>query len=251
MSNCANALALCQRVGTRRSGLWGREIPSFCMRNWSVGRFRPSRAAAPFGPANTQLVCSKTDRICLRSTSSRVEKPLVWPFSAPRTFKSARGTLSSGPWEKIHRTLNHILQLANVSRPWIANQRVHGLGRDGVDRLGHIEGEMLREVPNQERNIFGPLAQRRNVNGKNVQAVEQIGAELLLFYHRPQIAIGRGNEPGVVRRVREPPKRSYFRSCRTRNSLGCNSRGISPTSSRKMVPWEANQIAQYAAQLRR
>lgn len=55
--------------------LCGREIPSFCIRNCNVGRFIPSFAAAPFGPAKTQLLCSRTDRMCLLSISSSVAAP--------------------------------------------------------------------------------------------------------------------------------------------------------------------------------
>src|SRR5258708_4164042 len=81
----AHTLAACQIVGmpfaqlaqSYVQGFLGREIPSFCIRNCGVGRFIPSRAAAPFGPAKTQLVCSRTDRICFLSTSSRVATPFA------------------------------------------------------------------------------------------------------------------------------------------------------------------------------
>ena len=79
------------------------------------------------------------------------------------------GTLRIGPLRKNDRALNHILQLADISRPGIADQRVHGFGRDGFDLLAHIKREMLREVADQERYVFGALAQRRHMNGKNVQ----------------------------------------------------------------------------------
>ena len=45
-------------------------------------------------------------------------------------------------------------------------------------------------------------------------------------------AISRASE----RKVRELPRRSNSRSCRTRSSLGCSSSGISPISSRNIVP---------------
>src|SRR5579864_819434 len=43
-----------------------------------------------------------------------------------------------------------------------------------------------------------------------------------------------------TRTVRFEPSRSNSWSCRTRNSLGCSSIGISPTSSRNNVPLSAN-----------
>ena len=86
-------------------------------------------------------------------------------------------------------------------------------------------------------NIFGSFAQRRNTDGKHVQTVEQILAELLLIDHRRKIAIGRRDQPRVAAMVRVPPSRSNSRSCKTRRSFGCSSRGISPISSRNTVPW--------------
>ena len=53
-----------------------RTMPSFFIRKWSVVRFIPSRAAAPCGPATTQFVSFKIDRMCSRSASLRV-LPLV------------------------------------------------------------------------------------------------------------------------------------------------------------------------------
>src|ERR1700733_4237408 len=118
------------------------------------------------------------------------------PFSSTG-FQIAQWNLEYWPFRKNHRPLDHILQLADISRPRIANQRVHGLRGDGVDLPAHIESEMLRKVPDEEWDVFGALAQRRDVNGKNVEPIEQIRAEFLLFYHGFEIAIGRGDEAGV------------------------------------------------------
>ena len=49
-----------------------RAIPSFFMRKWSVERFIPSRIAAPLGPDTTHLVSFRIERMCSRSTSTRV-----------------------------------------------------------------------------------------------------------------------------------------------------------------------------------
>ena len=48
------------------------EIPSFCILQISVVRFRPSLAAAPFGPPITHAVASSVCRIAARSDSLRV-----------------------------------------------------------------------------------------------------------------------------------------------------------------------------------
>ena len=48
-----------------RSSMAVREsrMPSLCIRSWSVERFTPRRAAAPFGPATTPFAFSKARRI--------------------------------------------------------------------------------------------------------------------------------------------------------------------------------------------
>jgi hypothetical protein len=48
-----------------------RAMPSFCILNWRVDRFIARRAAAPFGPATTQLHSLRVLRICWRSVSSK------------------------------------------------------------------------------------------------------------------------------------------------------------------------------------
>ena len=52
-------------------------IPSLCIRDCSVERFIPSRAAAPFGPAIVQFVCSSARRICWRAVLSRTARMLL------------------------------------------------------------------------------------------------------------------------------------------------------------------------------
>src|SRR5260370_23385422 len=54
--------------------LWrqGRKIPSFCILQIRVVRFKPSLAAAPFGPPITQPTASSVCKIRARSESLRV-----------------------------------------------------------------------------------------------------------------------------------------------------------------------------------
>src|ERR1700730_9990136 len=57
---------------SRLLGRPGREIPSFCILWISVVRFKPSLAAAPFGPPITQPTPCSVCRISARSESFRV-----------------------------------------------------------------------------------------------------------------------------------------------------------------------------------
>src|SRR5262245_23600488 len=54
---------------------------------------------------------------------------------------------------------------------------------------------MVGKMPHQQRDILRPLAQRRHLYGKDMQAIEEIGAELLRLHHSREIAVGRGDQP--------------------------------------------------------
>ena len=86
-----------------------------------------------------------------------------------------------------------------------------------------------------------PLAQRRQRDREDVQAVVEVAAERARRDHRPR---GRGwSRRRCARRpacVRVPPRRSNSCSWRTRSSFGCSSSGMSPISSRKSVPPSAS-----------
>ncbi len=79
---------------------------------------------------------------------------------------------------------------------------------------------MLGEMSDKEWNIFFPFPQRRNVNGKYIQPVEQSErnrcSSTIALKSRLVAAINRA----FVRRVPELPRRSNSRSCRTRKSFG-------------------------------
>ena len=65
------------------------------------------------------------------------------------------------------------------------------------DALVHPRRELLREVLHERRNVIGPLAQRRIENRKDVEAIVEIAAELLVGDHLREIAVGCRDEPDV------------------------------------------------------
>ena len=105
----------------------GRAMPSLRMRNCSVERFIPRRAAAPFGPATTQLLRSSAATMCRRSASSSVSR-----LPARRRLRRAERTSRLGgrsapqsarrAWapRQDHGALDQVLQLADVARPVVA-----------------------------------------------------------------------------------------------------------------------------------
>jgi hypothetical protein len=76
-------------------------------------------------------------------------------------------------------------------------RRLHGFRRDLSDGFFHVTGVAPDEMQDQRRDILGPLSQRWDQDGKDVEAIEQILAEVagsdLLF----QIAVGGGDEAQV------------------------------------------------------
>src|SRR4051794_11781399 len=52
-------------------------------------------------------------------------------------------------------------------------------------------------MADQQGDVFGALAQGRDTDGEDVEAVVQVRAELLVGDEGFEIAIGRGDEPGV------------------------------------------------------
>ena len=81
------------------------------------------------------------------------------------------------PTTQDDRTLDDILQLANVSRPRISLAELQCPLVDPVDPLGHLLGETLDEVLDQNRNVLAPFSERRHLNRKDIQSVEQIRSE--------------------------------------------------------------------------
>ena len=69
--------------------------------------------------------------------------------------------------------------------------------RDPGDRLPHLRREPGHEVLGQERDVVAALAQRRQPDRDDVDAVEQVLAERALGHHLRQVAIGGGDDADV------------------------------------------------------
>src|SRR5262249_61744784 len=93
------------------------------------------------------------------------------------------------------RAFYDVLQLANVSRPVVALQKLQGLLGDIRDTFSGFLGVASNEVLDEQRNIFGSLAQRRNYDRKNIQPVEKVGAEGSRRHRSPQVTIGCRDHP--------------------------------------------------------
>lgn len=93
--------------------------------------------------------------------------------------------------------LDDVLQLADISRIVVAEEQGHGLGAG----LGHSPAAQVvhpgDKTFNQKGNILHALAERRQMQADDIDAVKQVAAELALFHHGRQVAIGGGDDPGA------------------------------------------------------
>ncbi len=78
-----------------------------------------------------------------------------------------------------HDPLGHGFQLADVPRPLVRLQRAHGVGRELRRRDVVLHAQRLDEMLPQDRHVVAPFTQRRDDEVDDVQAVEQVVAELL------------------------------------------------------------------------
>jgi len=153
-----------------------------------VDRFIPRRAAAPFRPATTQLHCSALSGSAdvliapelheVRRLSAISEKFLSTAWPALGNLKSLTSTVRAGPVEMIYGPLDHILEFSYVSGHWYRHRA--SIAAEAIVSMVffHTSGELLREVPHQERNVSLPFPQGRNVDGKNIHAEKEIRSNL-------------------------------------------------------------------------
>ena len=139
--------------------------------------------------------------MCSFSTSISLALRLARrPSSTPAT-----GIVKRVPGRHDHRALDDVAQLADVAGPGIRLQRGHVVPGDRLDALAERLRELLDEAPDQQRNVLGPLAQRRHADREDVEPVVQVLAERPRRDQLLEIAVGRGDDPHVdVDRLRAP-----------------------------------------------
>jgi len=96
-------------------------------------------------------------------------------------------------------------------------------------------------MPDQHRYVLTAIAQRSNRQWENMQSIEQVASEFTVCNHLLQVAVSGGYHTDIHLLCAHASQPFKFRvPAKTRNSFGCNSRGMSPTSSRKRVPLSRN-----------
>ena len=135
-----------------------------------------------------------------------------------------------------HRALHGVLQLADVARPGVFDQHRQRFGRER-HLLADVARDALDEMMRELRDVFLAIAQRRNRDRKHRQPEIEVLAELARRHRLPQHAVRRRDDADVDRESSAlPPSRSMRLVSIARSIFACSASGISPISSRKMVP---------------
>jgi len=151
-------------------------------------------------------------------------------------FKIANIDAKDGTRGDDYGALDHILEFSHVPRPVISAQGIHCCRWNRLNHSVHAPGKLLREVPHQERNIPLAFPQGRNMHRKTFKRKKRSDRNFCSLTIASKSRFVAAIRRASVRSVRELPNRSNSLSCSTRSSLVCNSRGISPISSKKIVP---------------
>src|SRR5262245_46602709 len=95
-------------------------------------------------------------------------------------------------------SLNDVLKLANVSRPMVGGEPAHGFRLDAVDLSIDPHREFLCEELHQQRNVVLAVAERRQLDGEDVEPIKQVFAEFAFADGFAQIAVGGGNDANIA-----------------------------------------------------
>src|SRR5260370_3440799 len=95
------------------------------------------------------------------------------------------------------RSLNHVLQFANVTRPGIRLKQVQTLLVDPPYILSCTPRATMNEILNQHRNIFLSFPQRRHLNRKNVEPVKQVATKGAGSDGCPQVTVRGCNHSNI------------------------------------------------------
>src|SRR5262249_34978840 len=88
------------------------------------------------------------------------------------------------------RTLDHVSQLSNVSRPAVRRELLEGLLRERGRGAVEPARREVQEVNGQQPNVFQAVAEWRQLDGEDGQTVVQVATEAPGLTLLPEIVIG-------------------------------------------------------------
>src|SRR5262249_50108223 len=127
-----------------------------------------------------------------RAARGRTVTPAI---SASRALLELReGNFEPSSLREDHGPLDEVCELSHVPRPRVAAERLEGLTVYHLDLAVHRTGEALQEATYQGRDVLGSLAQRRDEDGEDVQAMVEVVAETPRLDHPGEVAVRRGDQ---------------------------------------------------------
>jgi len=87
-------------------------------------------------------------------------------------------------------SFDKVFELAHIAWPGIFRQDRHCLGWNRRDLLVHPASILLHEMADEQGDVFAALAQGWDNDGKDIQPVIEIAAELFVDDHCSQIGVG-------------------------------------------------------------
>jgi hypothetical protein len=96
-----------------------------------------------------------------------------------------------------HCFLEHGLQLADVARPAMGGQPAQRPWGHAFDGETVVAVDLAAEVFDEERQVLGPLAERRDSQHDTPEPVEEVLSEPLLAHPATQVAVSGGEDADV------------------------------------------------------
>ena len=132
--------------------------------------------------------------------------PAARGASPPARPRSTSAPITSCGVER-GQPAHQVLQLAHVARPAIALAAAPSPPASSVLSGSPSPRRRARKWRDQRRNVVEPLAQRRQADRHDVEAVEQILAEQALADQLAQVAVGGGDDADIGADRRAPADR--------------------------------------------
>ena len=93
--------------------------------------------------------------------------------------------------------LDDVVELAHVALPGQRHEQLQGGAVGAFEALLQLAVVDADEVLDQRRDVLAPLAQRRDLDVDDVEAVVEVVAELARLDLAPQVAVGGGDDADV------------------------------------------------------
>src|SRR5687768_6948045 len=135
-------------------------------------------------------------RLAQSASSVEAERFYIPGLLAP---ESEISRLEAGAIRKNARSLDRILEFANISRPSVCAQGGEAPIAERCFPAPQLFPKLGRKVVREQHDILTTIAQRRNIDRKYREAEEQIAAELRLVDRRAQVFVRRRNDAHIDR----------------------------------------------------